>query len=247
MGWASSKSLFLVFSLSVLSLQGCYEGWDPEPVAGPGEPIPDPGDGGIKPVYYILYQPIYLNADGLFDDDCFEKSDVRTYRQNEWASRSASLQTTMKSYAEKVVVADLGVSADDCETLVGVRTAAISNAPWGSDGPGTDPLGRPIIHVKAAFYDGEPQFSPPAVVKRENWEAFDELINSGRDARSKHYFVLANSDDGYFSEWMSNLSDVSKLMGTPIDNVDPTTQGIATRDSIIAGDSAAFGTWLLEK
>lgn len=246
MGRNAFKSLFLALSLSSLALTGCYEGWDPEPVAGPTDPNPNPEPDPIKPIYYILYQPIYLNADGLFDDDCFDKSDVRTYRQNEWASRSASLQNAMNTYAEKVVVADLGVSADDCESLIGVRSAAISNAPWGSDEPGTDPLGRPIIHVKAAFYDGEPQFSPPAVVKSENWEAIDELINSGRDARSKHYFVLANSDDGYFSEWLTDLSPASQLLGTPIDNVDPTTAGIATRDSIIAADSAAFATWLLE-
>ncbi len=240
------NKIFLLLALSIVPLSGCYEGWDPEPVAGPNDPKPEPEPEPIKPVYYILYQPIYLNADGLFDDDCFDKSDVRTYRQNEWGSRSASLKATMNSLAEKVVTADLGVSADDCETLAGVRSAAISNAPWGSDGPGTDPLGRPIIHVKAAFYDGEPQVSPPAVVKRQDWEAIDELINSGRDARSKHYFVIANSDDGYFSEWLTDLSPSSKLLGTPIDNVDPTTAGIAARDSIIAADSSAFGTWLLE-
>jgi len=238
--------LIVVLCLSVLPLTGCYEGWDPEPVGGPVDPNPNPGPDPIKPIYYILYQPIYLNADGLFDDDCFEKSDVRTYRQNEWASRSASLQTAMQNSAEKVVVADLGVSADDCETLVRVRTSAISNAPWGTDEPGTDPLGRPIIHVKAAFYDGEPQFSPPAVVKREDWEAMDELINAGRDARSKHYFVIANSDDGYFTEWLSGLSEASTLLGTPIDNVDPTTAGIATRDNIIANDTSKFSAWLLQ-
>jgi hypothetical protein len=242
----SIRCLSFCIFLSTVGLVGCYEGWDPEPVGGPTQPDPGPLPELPKQIYYILYQPIYLNADGLFDDDCFEKSDVRTYRQNEWASRSAALEAAMRASAEKVVVADLGVSADDCETMVGVRSSAISNAPWGTDEPGTDALGRPIIHVKAAFYDGEPQFSPPAVVKKQDWEAMEELINSGRDARSKHYFVLANADDGYFTEWMSDLSEESLLMGTPIDNVDPTTTGIATRDSIISADTTAFSTWLLQ-
>lgn len=238
------KTLLLMFLLNIFGISGCYEGWEAETVAGPVDPGPEPKP--IKPIYYILYQPIYLNAGAITDDDCFDKTGVREYRQNEWSLRSASLQQAMGDLAENVVTADLGVSADDCETMQGVRNAAIASAPWGSEEPGTDALGRPIIHVKAVFYDGEPQTSPPSVVTSEHWEAFDELVISGRDARSRHYFVIANSDDGYFSEWRNKLSEDVRLDGTPIDNVDPTPDGLDNRNDVIASDTANFSSWLLQ-
>lgn len=242
-----SRSCFYVLLLLVfvcVPLVGCYEGWETETVAGPLEP--EPGPTPIKPVYYILYQPIYLNAGALNDPGCFSEDGVRVYRENEWASRSAALQKALTDLADKVVTIDLGVSADDCDTLIGIRTSATASEPWGADAPGTDPLGRPLIHVKAVFYDGEPQTTPPSVVKREDWEAFQDLIFAGRDARSRHYFVLANPDDGYFSEWRQSLDEEVRLDGTPIDDVDPTPDGISNRDSVIAADTATFSSWLLQ-
>jgi hypothetical protein len=243
---SAGRDMLKVLALACcIVLTGCYEGWEAETVAGPQDPDPGP-DQSIKPVYYILYQPIYLNADGINDPGCFPEDDVRVYRQNEWSSRSASLQKAMTDLAEKVVTVELGVSADDCDTLLGIRNAAIASAPWGAEEPGTDPLGRPMFHVKAVFYDGEPLSSPPSVVRRQDWEAFQDLVFAGRDARSRHVFVLANPVDGYFSEWRDSLDESVRLDGTPINDVDPTPDGIATRDSIIASDAASFSSWLLQ-
>lgn len=229
----------------VLFCQGCYEGWETESVAGPEQPNPNP-QPETKLIYYILYQPIYLNENGLADSTCFPETGVRDYRQNEWSKRSASLEAAMNKLAEKVVVADLGISADDCETLALVRNASISKSPWGEDEPGTDALERPIIHVKAVFYDGEPQATPPSSVTAEHWAAMQDLVFAGRDARSKHYFVLANPENGYFSEWRSAIPESVVLNGTPIDNVDPTPDGITSRDNIISADTSAFSSWLTQ-
>lgn len=234
----------MILLLSGTGLSGCYEGWESDNVAGPVDP--GPGPISTKPIFYILYQPIYLSAGAVADDTCFDKTGVRDYRKNEWSLRSTSLQQAMGDIAEKVVTIDLGVNADDCTTLQGVRNSAIASAPWGTDGPGTDALGRPVIHVKAVFYDGEPQLSPPSVVTREHWEAIDEMVVSGRNARSRHYFVIANADDGYFSEWRNALTDDVRLDGTSIDNVDPTPDGLDNRNDVISADTANFSSWLLQ-
>lgn len=232
--------------LVLLAPASCYEGWDAENYGGPrdGEEQPSPS---TKPIYYILYQPIYLNQSGINDDTCFSQTDVREFRQNEWASRSAALQKAMNELADVVVVSDLGVSADDCETLTLLWNAALSRNPWGSDAPGTDPLGRPLIHVKAVFYDGEPLTSPPAAVTREHWAAFDDLAVAGVNVRSRHYFVLANPVGSYFSEWWNALPRETSRFGTSIDAVDPTPDGIKERDRIIEADTADFSSWLIEQ
>ena len=237
--------LFFVIMLSTLKL-GCYEGWEDDGLDGPAEP-PEPVPE-TKPIYYILYQPIYLSVGAIGDDDCFPKEGVREYRQNEWALRNGENIKALKAITEKFVQKDIQVAVDDCDTLEIVRSNAIDSEPWGSEPPGTDQLGRRTVHLKAVFYDGEPILTPPSVVTSPDWRAFDDLIFAGQNAESRHYFVLANPEDGYFTEWRQSLLDggASVTDGSAINDVDPTPDGIDNRNSTIKSDAGGLANWILK-
>ncbi len=234
----------------VAGLPGCYEGWEYDKKDGSGDdPTPPPPPiPTIPPLFYVLFEPIYLTDDAVADDGCFPNDGIAEFRKSEWAQRVASLSAALAGIAQNFVLRPRPVTKDDCDTLTVVRGAAISAKPWAPDpDPADDPLDRPLIELRAVFWEGDVELDPPDVVLKPNWFAWDKMVQSGRKARTVTHFVLEHSTEGYFSSWSGATATDARVDGTPIDNVDPSDAGIAARAATIKADTAQVVQWLLSQ
>lgn len=243
-GWG--RRLGLV-GLLALTAQGCYEGWDDYKQSGVPTPAPPPPPPppAAKPIGYLLFEPISMGADAMSNTTCFPQTGFAQFKSAEWSERIASIQTALMTIADTVVTQAVTVGADDCTTLAAIQAQAITQTPWGTNAsPESDTSGKPEVELTAAFWEPEPALTPPGPVVAPSWAGWQTLINEGRDAGSLHYFVISNPSNGYFTSWASQLSASTTLSGTPINQVDPTQNGITARDALVAKDTAALITWI---
>jgi hypothetical protein len=233
--------------LGIMFLSSCYEGWEygtgPGDVGGenPGEPTPE-----IKPIYYVLFQPIYMSESAANSSDCLANQAIAEYKINEWSLRIAAIQTMLDGIAENLVIQPIQISKSDCQNLTQVALQADSQSPWGiEDPPGQDILERLTIHLKVPMWEEEPTGTPSSRVTRQNWAGWIKLIAEGKRATSAHYFLISNPTSGYFSEWRFMLPTSSWVNGETIDNPDPSQPGLQARTAVIERDVAKLKTWLL--
>jgi len=230
----------------MLAQTACYEGW--QPPKGPGNgPSPGTPPSGIKPLAYVLFQPILMDAGAMSDASCFPKTGIKDFKDAEWSLRINAISAALAQVADQVFTNTVLIGASDCDAVTGIAAAALDSAPWGSNPPPTDdPQGRPLVHLKAAFWEGEPTAAPTAVETTTDWAAWSDLIQKGVNARSLHYFVISNPTNGHFSQWESKLPGDVELTGTPIDTVNPTQAGIEARAALISSDTATLTQWIQE-
>ena len=229
--------------LAVLST-GCYEGWD-VPQVKTGSPAPKRTvPVATRTFAYILFQPITMSAGAVASDTCFPASGLRQYRSNEWSMRVDSIGAALQALADTVTVVPIQISASDCTKLAAVQAAALDTQPWGTANSPADVTGdRAVVHLKAAFWEGDPGLTPPDVVATQEWAAWQTLRDSGKPAFSRLYTVIStNTASGYFSEWLGKAGP--NLKGTSIDQVDPSNSGIAARQTRVSSDTDALVTWL---
>jgi hypothetical protein len=232
--------------LAVFLFSSCYEGYDRKVYQGPEQkPPPQPI---IKPIHYILFQPVMMNSQAIDADECLAEESIRVFKANEWAARVAQLNSAMAEIAETFVYQPILVSRSDCQQMNAVLVAALDSEPWGDEKPPEqDPLERYAFHIKGGFWEEEPATSPPEVVRSEHWGAFQDFADKGRTVKSLHYYVVSNANDGYFFEWQESQREAVVLSGTPIDAVDPTETGIRARVNAITADTKALVAWLLSQ
>jgi hypothetical protein len=233
---------------SAIALSSCYEGWDDSDYQqGQGLETPAPPVPEIKPLAYVLFQPIVMTAAALQDDSCYPFVGFRAYRQAEWSERILAINDVLASLAEETVYQPIEIGPDDCQGLTSVQVYAATQAPWGAaqNAPALDSLSRPVIHLKAAFWDTEPPAIPSASVLAEDWISWQILQSQGHNAYSRHYNAVSRVDDGYFSLWFAAQSAESLLRATVQDTVDPTPEGITARQQLALSDAQALGVWLI--
>jgi hypothetical protein len=228
------------------SLTSCYEGWNygkgGNNTLRPPEPGPVPA---AKRIAYILFEAFLLDGTAMADARCFPDAALRQFRSNEWSSRIASASTALEKIAVKVVTVQRGITLSDCQKLERISNAAIDPAPWGgSESPVQDSEGRSTVHLKAVFWQGDPALAVPTNVTRDDWLAWRTLKTGGLNALSLHYFVVVDSDEGYFSNWRN--AGKSVLDGEVIDPVNPTAEGISQREMVINRDTTRLANWVLE-
>jgi hypothetical protein len=238
---------FIATILSALLLSSCYEGWEygngPGGVGNenPEEPTPE-----IKPLYYVLFQPIYMSEAAANSADCLANQAIAEYKVNEWSLRIAAIQSMLNVISENLVIEPIQISKSDCQNLTQVGLLADSQSPWGlQDPPGQDSLERLSLHLKVPMWEEEPTRSPSSRVTRANWAGWTKLVNEGKRASSAHYFLISNYTSGYFSEWKLFLNADSYRIGETIDNPDPSQPGLQARTTIIERDVANLKAWLL--
>ena len=235
----------VLFAASVFS--GCYEGWETprDTVGRPGEP---PGPPVAKPLSYLLFRPVVMGASAIANDTCFPKVGIRGFKSTEWSMRLAAIGAKLRELADTYIEASISIGATDCLLMSAVGLAAINAEPWGGNPPPLeDGTGRPIVELVAAFYEGEPPLSPQSIVTSMPWTPWKDLLNSGVNAVDLRYFVVSNSEDGYFTEWAAAIPSRQKLAGTPINDVDPTAAGQAAREVTVNSDAATLAEWVIER
>lgn len=233
---------------SALLLSGCYEGWDydrkGDGKTGPQQPTPTPPS--IPPFFYILLEPVYLSSAAIDDGRCFEQG-LEEFRKAEWAERVRALSAALTPLTANFVLVEHAIAKDDCTSLTALSRAAISTKPWAPNpDPEDDPLDRSLVNVRAVFWEGDVEKSPPAEVTEPQWSAFAKMATSGRKAKTVNHFVMERAAEGYFHTWLSEIAATQRVDGTPINDVDPSDAGIARRTATVNADAAAVAQWLTE-
>jgi hypothetical protein len=233
------------FLLACFSFTGCYEGWehyrDRQKPEVPQPPIPQ-----IKPIYYVLYQPIVMTEAATKSASCMANQAIVEYKNNEWSLRESATMEMLQKNAEVVVWNPIRIGPSDCQNVAAVTAAADSLTPWGlEDPPSQDSLDRVAIHLRAPMWEEEPTSSPNQRVTRTHWAAWQKMVNEGRNAKSHLYLVVSNATNGYFSQWGAELTEGDQSAGTAIDIPDPSEGGIEARENIIKADVAALQARLL--
>ncbi|MCX6126507.1 MAG: hypothetical protein NTV34_17365 [Proteobacteria bacterium] len=235
----------LAFILAVVHLHGCYDGWDA--VADkPGAPNKDPNPNPAKrPLYFVQFDPIYLSSSAM-TSTCFGATGTEAFRAKEWSLRIAVIQANLGAIAETVVTRETLVTNSNCTTLSIVETQSVTldnnllNLP-------DDPLDRPIVHLKAVFWDTDVGATPSTSVITRDWATQRVLKNRGRRSFSYLYLSQSNQQNGFFKSWFSAFPSAVSLRATPIDTVDPSDAGIAARLATANSDGTALVNWLLSK
>ena len=233
----------LIFGAFYLS--GCYDGWDA--VADkPGTPDTSPNPNPVKkPLYFVQFEPIYLSSSGM-TPTCFGATGTEAFRAKEWSLRIAAIQGKLAVIAETVAIQDILVTSSNCSTLSVVETRSgtldnnLLNFP-------DDPLDRPIVHLKAIFWDTDVGATPSTSVITRDWATQRVLKSRGRRTLSYLYLSQSNQQNGFFKTWFSLFPAAAALRATPIDTVDPSDAGIATRLATANSDGTALVNWLLAK
>ena len=237
------NQLLAVFSL--LCLSSCYDGWERRNGTGtvPTTPTTGKPTTNTKPIYYIQFVPIYLTSDALGNSSCFGSTGTSSYRAAEWAERIAAAQSTLSQVADTVTTAALGIGTSDCSTLGAVETAANLVDPSITSLP-KDPTDRPIVQLKAVFWDTDVSGSFTTAVTTPQWAEWRVLRANGRPGVSLHYFDVSNPTNGHFKSWAVSLNSTLVLSATTISNVDPTISGQQARKQIAASDATALANWV---
>ncbi|MGE0173756.1 MAG: hypothetical protein AB7T49_13245 [Oligoflexales bacterium] len=240
-----------VLLLLALLLSGCYEGWEykgkngrtPD---GPDGPEPEPVD---KKYAYILFEPFVMASDAIADTSCFPDQSIALFRSTEWELRISSITSALEQLAETVVVSQQNVTAADCNTVAIARSRSLEVEPWGSQtAPTQDPLDRPFLHLKAAFWEGDPAQNPDFIVDADNhWTAWMDLTAQGWQTLSLNYFVITDRNNGFFSLWETEVPSDLRQTGTEIEPVNPTQEGIDERNQTIADDTGELSIWLQQQ
>lgn len=185
-----------------------------------------------------------MSSTALDNTICFPNFANKKFRSAEWADRISQTAGGLAALAEHFVLTQRNVSVTDCTKLDAISNASFDAQPWGSrEAPVQDSQGRSYLHLKAVFWDGDPASRVPNNVSRANWAAWIRLSNEGLDTVSLHYFVFSSPANGYFSNWRAALPSLS-LNGTPIDPINPTPEGIKSRDVTIASDTTNLIAWV---
>lgn len=244
----SALSKILLFKILLLTLlsqvtSACYDGWDER--GGSGEtqdPIPTDTDA-IKPLYVVVFETIYLSTAATADSSCFGASGTQKFRTAEWATRISTATEALKKVADNVAVVPRSIATSDCTALAAVETAAADSDPGSVKSYPDDPLDRPIVHLKAVFWDTDVGGAFTLVVETPHWTAWRVLRTRGRPAVSLHYFSISNPTTGHFAHWKSANSATIVSTATPINTVDPTDAGTAARTSTATSDAATLASW----
>ncbi len=218
--------------------QSCYEGFSPLDQDTP-DSIDQPEES-ISEFDYILYQAIYLSDDAIHNTGCFTNSATATYREREWDLRNITMATSLSQRTIKFVQNDIIISTENCLNTNVIQTMANSSNPWGSDDNAPELEGNlPILHIKAIFW-GNAEQSQNIATFEDDWFAWKEFKNRGIDARSYHHFVIDQQKTGFIQEWRKLLNKPSTHDGTFIRIIDPTEEGINSRNEIIVNDTSNF-------
>ncbi len=236
----------LLLGLVFLSIASCYDGWEPRS-NGNGTGEPNPPTNVTKPIFYLEFLPIYLNDDALNTTSCFGATGTESYRSKEWQMRTSGIEKALTDSVQDLRTFSVGIAPADCNTLDTIETKAISSTALESIAD--DPLDRPIIQLKAIFWDGDVPGLFSSAVTRENWSSATILKSRGRKVLSLVYFVRSNKAIGHFSNWYgvrsASTNSSRVLVGTPIDTVNPTAAGESLRASLAVSDANAVVSWVL--
>ena len=185
-----------------------------------------------------------MASDAMQNATCFPDVGIRTFRSNEWTMRMNAALTALHDIADTVVERDTAIAAAGCTSLATIQFRSLNTTPWVPDaGPADEPTDRPVIHLKAVFWEGEPASSPPSFVT-QNWAGWAKLKSSGRNATSLLYMDNTGASNGYFSLWMNEAVADHHMQATLLEPVDQTPQGETTRGATIDSDTAALAAWV---
>jgi len=240
--------LLTIISLACFGLAttACYDGWDgPGDASGSAPPPSSPS--ATKQIYLVLFETFYLSNTATTDTACFGATGTEAFRIAEWGLRVNALTESLKKIAETVQVLPRTIDAADCSALSAVEAAANDQDPSGVASVKADPLDRPIVHLKAVFWDSDVNGTFSGTVETPHWAAWRSFRNRGRRALSLHYFSISNSIPGHWTHWKSSLDSKLVLSGSPIDVVDPTDAGSTGRNTTVQSDAEKLAAWVLTK
>jgi hypothetical protein len=242
------KKVLIACFFSVIS--ACYEGWEDPNVAGPSgkdQSEPDPSANGPKKYVYILLTSIRPDLGALNSAQCFPSADIKEYKNVEFNERIAELTAALSVITEKLVTKAVPISSTDCTKLDTVRVEASKLEPWTPEPPPqSDSLNRLTLHVKAAFWHGDPSASPPVGVVSEDWSALTAIKSKGIRSKSITYHVISGGGAGYFSSWSKALPKNAFKGGNPLNKIDPSPNGIEARRQAIKQDTIQLIQWMTE-
>lgn len=240
-----------IFScLLFLSPTACYEGWEDPTVASPSDQnpsAPTPSPPSPKLYSYILFTSIRLDPSALSNPTCFPSADIKDFKNAEFSQRIAEISASLAGITEKLVTKIVSITTSDCSKLGGILNEALKVTPWLPDtAPQSDPQNRLTLHLKAAFWQGDPALSPPSQVSREDWQAFTDVKSKGIRSKSITYHVISGGGSGYFNTWSQALPQTMFKKGDPINQIDPSPGGITARSEHIKKDTLALIQWITE-
>jgi hypothetical protein len=243
------KSSFFKIALLVLLSQGfsaCYDGWD-ERVSSDAGPTTPTDPEATKPLYLVLFEPFVLSDTATSDSSCFGATGTEQFRKAEWAKRMTLIASALTGVADKFIYDAHSIGVSDCVSLSTVETAASDVNPLDVMTVGDDALDRPMVHLKAVFWDTDVGGNFTSVVKTPHWAAWRILRTRGRPAVSLHYFSMSNRATGHFTDWRSSIDSNLSKDATAIDTIDPTDAGKSSRDATAASDASALASWVVTK
>src|SRR5690349_3580559 len=135
------NSFVCLFAVTLLSVTGCYEGWE-YPTAGnkdgPTDNEPDPQ--GPPPIAYILFETFNLDSGAVNNTSCFADIGAKEFRQTEWAMRISAAAKALSDITETFVQVNNTVTATDCNVLSKILLRATDTTPWDDNvAPTQDP------------------------------------------------------------------------------------------------------------
>ncbi len=237
----------LFFAILFFTFSRCYEGWEygtsgNETTTNRSTSIPEKEPD----IFFLLLRPFVLSDSAISNSTCFPLTGISDYRKTEWSLRIAALTEKLTKETKTFNLNPVSIAISDCQKLSSVESAALDINPWTDEAPEDDPKDRPMVEVKAVFWQGDIAKDPSSTVKAEHWAGWKKLISEGRNAKSLHYFVLEDEENGFFSSWKNGLDSKKYSVGTVIDqnSIDPTAAGISSRQEIINRDTDNFITWM---
>lgn len=232
-----------LFSLLAQVTSSCYDGWDDSGGSSSSTPNIPTDPEATKPLYIVLFEPIYLSTSAASDASCFGATGTNQFRTNEWVTRIYDAEIALKKVADNVAVVPRAITTADCSALAAVETAAADSDPGSVNSYPDDPLDRPIVHLKAVFWDTDVGGTFTPVVETPHWAAWRALRTRGRPAVSLHYFSVSNATTGHFAHWQSVISATLVKTATAINTIDPTDAGTSARAATASLDALALANW----
>ncbi len=243
-----TSSLLKIFLLSLITQinVSCYDGWDDRDGSSAATPNIPTDPEATKPLYIVVFEPINLSNSAAADSSCFGATGTSQFRITEWSTRIAAATEALKMVADNVTVVPRAITTSDCTTLTAVETAAAASDPGSVRSYPDDPLDRPIVHLKAVFWDTDVGGTFTLVVETPHWAAWRTLRGRGRPAVSLHYFSVSNPTTGHFAHWKASTDSKIVKTATAINTVDPTDAGTRARTATASSDALTLANWAVQ-
>lgn len=241
------KYFCLIFMLLPLS---CYEDWEYSKTK-PQLPLAGEAPVAKKPYSYVLFQPIFPSPEAVKEPKC-QLPFARSMTYEEWKLRVTKIAEGLQKQSEQFYQNHILISPQNCADLgTNLSVFALSQSPWlPNPAPSVDSLGRPILHIKAVFWDEDLRQPTNLHVIQTDWSAFAKLKQQGMNIKSLHYFNLPTQSMNFFGSWVHEIerNAPSQLFFAsyvnPSQAQNASAEGLLKRTQTIEMDTSRFLEWV---